>query len=90
MTSVIGPLIGFLTGYYVPFGSLPDTAQTIVQYFPLTSGVVLIRRILTENVFTAADEPAMTAIKEKLGIVMNGQNDVTLPIAILLLSSCLF
>lgn len=90
MTSVIGPLIGFLTGCYVPIGSLPDMAQTVVQYFPLTSGVVLIRQILTENVFTAADKPAMPTIKEELGIIMNGQNDMILPIAILLLSSCLF
>lgn len=90
MTSVIGPLIGFLTGCYVPIGSLPDMAQTVVQYFPLTSGVVLIRQILTENVFTAADKPAMPTIKEELGIIMNGQSDMILPIAILLLSSCLF
>ena len=90
MTSVIGPLIGFLTGCYVPIGSLPDMAQTVVQYFPLTSGVVLIRQILTENVFTAADKPAMPTIKEELGIIINGQNDMILPIAILLLSSCLF
>ncbi|MGO3601629.1 MAG: ABC transporter permease [Enterococcus faecalis] len=90
MTSIIGPLIGFLTGCYVPIGSLPETAQTVVQYFPLTSGVVLIRRILTENVFTAADKPAMDPIKEELGIVMNGQNDVLLPIAILIFSSFLF
>lgn len=90
MTSVIGPLIGFLTGCYVPIGSLPDMAQTVVQYFPLTSGVVLIRQILTENVFTAADKLAMPTIKEELGIIMNGQNDMILPIAILLLSSCLF
>lgn len=90
MTSVVGPLIGFLTGCYVPIGSLPDMAQTVVQYFPLTSGVVLIRQILTENVFTAADKPAMPTIKEELGIIMNGHNDMILPIAILLFSSCLF
>lgn len=32
----------------------------------------------------------MDTIKEELGIVMNGQNDVLLPIAILILSSFLF
>lgn len=90
MTSIIGPLIGFLTGCYVPIGSLPDTVQTVVEYFPLTSGIVLIRRILTENVFTAADKPGIGPIKEELGIVMNGQNGIFLPIAILLVSSCIF
>ncbi|MGM0166184.1 hypothetical protein IGI39_001142 [Enterococcus sp. AZ135] len=90
MTSVIGPLIGFLTGCYVPIGSLPDNVQKVVEYFPLTSGIVLIRRILTDNVFTSADKPAVATIKEELGIVMNSQNDIALPIMILLISSCLF
>ncbi|MBO0450877.1 ABC transporter permease [Candidatus Enterococcus murrayae] len=90
MTSVIGPLIGFLTGCYVPIGSLPNNVQRVVEYFPLTSGIVLIRRIMTENVFTTADKPAINTIKEELGIVMNGQNDLFLPVAILLISSGLF
>ncbi len=90
MTSVIGPFIGFLTGCYVPIGSLPDNVQTIVEYFPLTSGIVLIRRILTANVFTAADEPIATVIKEELGILLNGQESIILPIAILVISSCIF
>lgn len=64
--------------------------QTIVEYFPLTSGIVLIRRILTANVFTAADEPIATVIKEELGILLNGQESIILPIAILVISSCIF
>lgn len=90
VTAVIGPLIGFLTGCYVPIGSLPEGVQKVVEYFPLTSGIVLIRRILTENVFSSADKPAATMVKEELGIVMSGQTGIALPIAILVISSCLF
>lgn len=90
VTAVIGPLIGFLTGCYVPIGSLPEGVQKVVEYFPLTSGIVLIRRILTENVFSSADKSAATMVKEELGIVMSGQTGIALPIAILVISSCLF
>lgn len=90
VTAVIGPLIGFLTGCYVPIGSLPEGVQKVVEYFPLTSGIVLIRRILIENVFSSADKSAATMVKEELGIVMSGQTGIALPIAILVISSCLF
>ncbi|MDT2662032.1 ABC transporter permease [Enterococcus hulanensis] len=90
VTAVIGSLIGFLTGCYVPIGSLPEGVQKVVEYFPLTSGIVLIRRILTENVFSSADKSAATMVKEELGIVMSGQTGIALPIAILVISSCLF
>lgn len=90
MSSIIGPLVGFLTGCYVPMGSLPDVAQLVVKYFPLTSGVVLIRRILTENAFTVADSQAVTAVKEELGILMNYQHEVIIPLIILIVSSIIF
>ncbi|MBO0440779.1 ABC transporter permease [Candidatus Enterococcus ikei] len=90
MTSIIGPLLGFLTGCYVPIGSLPETAQLVVKYFPLTSGVVMIRRILTENAFASADKQAMKVVQEELGIVMNYPYELLFPITILIVSSCIF
>ncbi|MEI5993609.1 ABC transporter permease [Candidatus Enterococcus mansonii] len=90
MTSIIGPLLGFLTGCYVPIGSLPETAQLVVKYFPLTSGVVLIRRIFTENAFASSDQQAMKVVQEELGIVMNYSHEVFIPIALLIVSSLVF
>jgi len=90
MTSIIGPLLGFLTGCYVPIGSLPETAQLVVKYVPLSSGVLLIRRILTENAFASADKQAMKVVQEELGIVMNYPYELLFPIAILIVSSCIF
>ncbi|MGG5342041.1 ABC transporter permease [Enterococcus sp. AZ192] len=90
MTSIIGPLLGFLTGCYVPIGSLPEATRTVIQYFPLTSGIVLIRRILTENAFAADSSEVTQAVKEELGIIMNYSHEVLVPISILLLSSIFF
>ena len=90
MTSIIGPLLGFLTGCYVPIGSLPEATRNVIQYFPLTSGVVLIRRVLTENAFASEVPQATQAVKEELGIVMNFQHEIILPVLILIASSLLF
>lgn len=90
MTSIIGPLLGFLTGCYVPIGSLPEATQNVIQYFPLTSGVVLIRRVLTENAFVSENSEAVQAIKEELGIVMNYQHEILVPVLILIVSSLVF
>ncbi|MGM0125373.1 hypothetical protein IGI37_002772 [Enterococcus sp. AZ194] len=90
MTSTIGPLLGFLTGCYVPIGSLPETAQLVVTYFPLTSGVVLIRKVLTENVFTSDNEQMVATVKEELGITMGVQYETLVPLAILALSGVVF
>lgn len=90
MTSIIGPLLGFLTGCYVPIGSLPEATRTVIQYFPLTSGIVLIRRILTKNAFAADSFEVTQAVKEELGIIMNYSHEVLVPISILLVSSIFF
>ncbi|MFD1900737.1 ABC transporter permease [Enterococcus termitis] len=90
MTSIIGPLLGFLTGCYVPIGSLPETTRNVIQYFPLTSGIVLIRRILTGNAFASDSLEAVQAVQKELGIVMNYQHEIFVPVMILVVSSILF
>lgn len=46
--TIIGALIGFLTGIYLPMGNLPKGVGTLVKCFPVSHGVALFRRILTE------------------------------------------
>ena len=46
--TILGALIGFLTGIYLPVGSLPEGVSTLVKCFPISHGVALFRRILTE------------------------------------------
>ncbi len=50
--TIIGALIGFLTGIYLPVGSLPEGVRTLVKCFPISHGVALFRRILTEPFLT--------------------------------------
>lgn len=46
--TILGALIGFLTGIYLPMGSLPESVQMLVQCFPVSHGVVLFRQALME------------------------------------------
>ena len=46
--TILGALIGFLTGIYLPMGNLPDGVQWLVKCFPVSQGVVLLLQILME------------------------------------------
>ena len=42
--TITGSLIGFLTGIYLPIGSLEETIQIIIKAFPVSHVVVLMRK----------------------------------------------
>lgn len=47
--TIIGTLIGFLTGIYVPIGSLPSAVQTLIKIFPPSHVALLLRKVMTEQ-----------------------------------------
>lgn len=48
-STIIGTLIGFLTGIYLPIGQLPDAVQTVVKCFPPSHSAALLRQIFMED-----------------------------------------
>lgn len=48
-STVIGTLLGFLAGIYIPIGTLPDYIQTIVKIFPVSHSAALFRQLLMES-----------------------------------------
>ncbi|MFA5562208.1 MAG: ABC transporter permease [Eubacteriales bacterium] len=70
MSTVIGTLIGFVTGIYLPIGSLPDAVQWVVKCFPPSHGAALLRRVMMAEPLerVAIPEEALPAIKETLGV----------------------
>lgn len=74
-STVIGTLIGFLTGIYIPIGNLPDAVQLVVKIFPVTHAGVLFRQVfMSEPLETAfGDLPANAgaSFREELGIILN-------------------
>ena len=48
ISSVVGTLIGFLMGIYLPIGQLPNAVQWLVRLFPLSHGASMFRQLLAD------------------------------------------
>ncbi len=72
-STILGTLIGFLTGIYIPIGSLPSGVQTAIKIFPISHAAALFRQIMMEapmsKVFANAPAQAITGFKQTMGIV---------------------
>lgn len=72
-STLLGTLIGFVTGIYIPIGSLPTGVQWVIKLFPTSHLVVLLRQVMTDSLFapytTVMPATAITEIKQELGIV---------------------
>ena len=73
VSTIIGTLIGFLTGIYLPIGMLLDPVKWVIKVFPVSHAAVVFRNIMMEDTMTKALENAPTDIvldvKESLGVV---------------------
>ncbi len=71
-STLVGTLIGFLAGIYLPIGLLPDAVQGIVKVLPVSHSAVLMRQIMMEQplnaVFTGAPQEAMDSVLQELGV----------------------
>ncbi len=45
-STIIGTLIGFLTGIYLPVGQLPTAVQWVVKVFPASHSAALFRQVM--------------------------------------------
>lgn len=70
-STVIGTLIGFLTGVYIPIGELPESVQVVVKIFPPSHAGVLFRKVMMEQaekvVFAGAPVSAVEEFRQSLG-----------------------
>jgi multidrug/hemolysin transport system permease protein len=96
-STIIGTMIGFLTGIYLPIGQLPSAVQWVIRVFPPSHSAVLLRQvIMTEPLAqTFAGVPAeyLEGFKETMGIVFKfGDTTVTplMSMGILALSGLVF
>jgi len=81
-STVIGTLIGFLTGIYIPVGSLPGAVQMIVKVFPVSHAGSLFRQIMMESPikesFGGAQADVVLDFKNSFGVVFSfGNHTVT-------------
>lgn len=71
-STLLGTLIGFLTGMYLPIGSLSEAMQWVVKCFPLTHASALLRSYMMQDILSGMDAPAavIQEIKEEMGVVL--------------------
>ncbi len=71
-STVLGTLIGFVTGIYIPIGVLPESVQWVIKLFPASHAVVLMRQILTEAAVAPYKDTipaaALTEMNRAMGI----------------------
>ncbi|MDR1550081.1 MAG: ABC transporter permease [Hungatella sp.] len=53
MSVVIGTVIGFVNGVYVPVGEVPDTIRLLIKMIPFSHTAVIFRKVLMENAIDA-------------------------------------
>lgn len=87
---LLGTLIGFLMGIYIPIGTLPAFAQQVIKFFPMSQGCAALRQILVQEPLQAAliDAPTfvLSEIENALGITFTyGATTLTFMQHILLL-----
>lgn len=74
-STVIGTLIGFLTGIYLPVGELPDSVQTVIKLFPPAHAALLFRQVMTEaslkKAFASVSASSVKEFKEYMGITFS-------------------
>lgn len=64
MSNLVGTMIGFVTGAYVPMGSLPKGIQTFANLIPVSQGASLLRKIFLDAPSKAVFHSNVTALKD--------------------------
>ncbi len=72
ISTLVGTLIGFLTGIYIPIGQLPTAVQGIVKLLPVSHTAALLRQVMMENpiqkVFAGAPIEVMHEVLDGFGL----------------------
>jgi len=71
-SSILGTLIGFLTGVYIPLGQLPEAVQSIVKFFPISHASLLFRQVMMDvplqAAFAGAPAESAAGFKSMMGV----------------------
>ena len=96
-STIIGTVIGFLTGIYIPIGSLPSAVQLVIKVFPPSHAAVLFRQIIMaaplSTGFAGAPAQALAQFKTAMGVSFDfGGTTITplISIVVLLLAAVVF
>lgn len=89
-STVIGTLIGFMTGIYLPVGALPDAVQFVIKIFPVSHAVAIFRQVIMDvplsEAFAGAPAESLIEFEKMMGVTYYfGDYEVTTWMSILVL-----
>lgn len=71
-STVIGTLIGFITGIYLPVGVLPEAVQFVIKIFPVSHAVAIFRQVIMETplseAFAGAPAEMVSEFEKMMGV----------------------
>ena len=83
-STILGTLVGFLTGMYVPIGVLPEFIQTVIKVFPVSHSGVLFRQIMMKapmaEAFAGVPQAAQDGLNEMMGVTFKVDNTTITPV----------
>lgn len=91
LLTIIGTLVGFIGGIYLPMASLSENVQTVLKCLPVLHGASMMRKICTEEAisktFAGLPEMAQDAFRESMGIAVTvGERRFSVPEQVLFLA----
>jgi multidrug/hemolysin transport system permease protein len=83
-STVVGTLIGFLTGIYLPIGQLPNAIQWLIKLFPVSHAASLFRQVMMQAPLSVGfkDFPVeyVDGFKEFMGVTFSFNEYLVTPI----------
>jgi multidrug/hemolysin transport system permease protein len=74
LSTIVGTLVGFLAGIYLPLGMLPEKVQLALKCFPLIHGCSFLREAFTQQIltdtFTNCPAELVSGYKEYMGMTL--------------------
>lgn len=94
---IIGTLVGFFAGIYLPIGMLPEKVQTVIKCFPLVHGSSFLRDIFTQDIlaktFSNCPQELIDGYKEYMGMSITYDGEIisdVIKMAFLAISGIIF
>ncbi|MFA5235376.1 MAG: ABC transporter permease [Bacilli bacterium] len=72
LSTIIGTLMGFMAGIYMPVGNFPEAMQVVIKLFPVSHSAALFRDIVMSEpmavAFSGAPSEIIDLFKETMGV----------------------
>ncbi len=80
MLTIVGTLVGFAGGIYLPMSAFSERLQTVLKCLPVLQGISMMRRVclaeITETTFEGMPSLAVDIFQEKMGITLTAGEEI--------------